>query len=206
MWRENHRIGSQVGPKSPSSDYPRRKRWTQMCRCTTRAIGAPSRQLLTGAKYGHPFLLSPYFLSYFFCTRQIINSRTTWQRFPTRFPISFSSSYRYTVHVRRRKNSYPLVISWGLLFVLYVRDCYPRNSKIYLSWFQGCALIGLGSFLFHATLLYEAQLADELPMIYVASFQLAILLESEPGFGLQSIYSKTLVAATVVFDIVFTAS
>jgi hypothetical protein len=52
---------------------------------------------------------------------------------------------------------------------------HPRLS------FQGCALIGLGSFCFHATLLYEAQLADELPMIYLASFLLLVLLESEFG-------------------------
>jgi dihydroceramidase len=67
-------------------------------------------------------------------------------------------------------------------------------------------LIGLGSFCFHATLLYEAQLADELPMIYVASLFLAVLLESEPGFGFRSAYSKVLVAAIVVFNVVFTAS
>jgi hypothetical protein len=71
---------------------------------------------------------------------------------------------------------------------------------------QGCALVGLGSIFFHATLLYEAQLADELPMIYAASFLLAVLLESEPGFGFKSTYSKFLVAATILFDIVFTAS
>jgi dihydroceramidase len=64
----------------------------------------------------------------------------------------------------------------------------------------------LGSIFFHATLLYEAQLADELPMIYAASFLLAVLLESEPGFGFKSTYSKFLVAATILFDIVFTAS
>jgi hypothetical protein len=77
---------------------------------------------------------------------------------------------------------------------------HPRLS------FQGCALIGLGSFCFHATLLYEAQLADELPMIYLASFLLLVLLESEPGFNFRSTYSKALVAATVVFDILFSAS
>lgn len=71
---------------------------------------------------------------------------------------------------------------------------------------QGCALVGLGSTFFHATLLYEAQLADELPMIYVASIFLLVLLESEPGFGFKSTYSKFLVAATVLFDIAFTAS
>jgi len=35
---------------------------------------------------------------------------------------------------------------------------------------------------------------------------LAVLLESEPGFGFKSTYSKFVVAATVVFDILFTAS
>jgi dihydroceramidase len=67
-------------------------------------------------------------------------------------------------------------------------------------------LVGLGSFCFHATLLYEAQLADELPMIYVVSIFLAILLESEPGFGFKSTYSKLLVAAFVVFDVAFTVT
>jgi hypothetical protein len=43
-------------------------------------------------------------------------------------------------------------------------------------------------------------------MIYVVSFFLAILFESEPGFGFKSTYSKFLIAATVVFDILFTGS
>jgi dihydroceramidase len=64
----------------------------------------------------------------------------------------------------------------------------------------------LGSVFFHATLLYEAQLADELPMVYQASFLLLVLLESEPGFGFKSTYSKLLIAATVLFDLLFTAS
>ena len=34
---------------------------------------------------------------------------------------------------------------------------------------QGIAGIGVGSFLFHATLKYEAQLLDELPMIYTSA-------------------------------------
>ena len=71
---------------------------------------------------------------------------------------------------------------------------------------QGCTLVGIGSFFFHATLLYEAQLADELPMIYVVSCLLAILLESEAGFGLKSTYSKLLIAGVVAFDALFTAS
>jgi hypothetical protein len=34
---------------------------------------------------------------------------------------------------------------------------------------QGTAGVGVGSFLFHATLKHEAQLLDELPMIYTSA-------------------------------------
>jgi hypothetical protein len=43
-------------------------------------------------------------------------------------------------------------------------------------------------------------------MIYVASYLLAMLLESERGFGLKSTYSKILVVGVVGFDAAFTAS
>lgn len=43
-------------------------------------------------------------------------------------------------------------------------------------------------------------------MIYVASYLLAMLLESEIGFGLKSTYSKIVVAGIVAFDVLFTAS
>jgi dihydroceramidase len=35
---------------------------------------------------------------------------------------------------------------------------------------QGFAIVGLGSFIFHATLRWEAQLMDELPMVWVATY------------------------------------
>jgi len=71
---------------------------------------------------------------------------------------------------------------------------------------QGIVLVGIGSFLFHATLLYEAQLADELPMIYVGSISLFIVFDDEPGYGLQSWRSKILIALLLLFDILFTWS
>lgn len=43
-------------------------------------------------------------------------------------------------------------------------------------------------------------------MIYVASYLLAMVLESETGFGLKSTYSKMLVVGVVLFDVAFTAS
>lgn len=126
-----------------------------------------------------------------------------WPKSPTRSPIFSSCTYLYTEQFCHRGNLYPLDISWDLPFVFRVHNCHFRVDLLRL---QGCALVGLGSIFFHATLLYEAQLADELPMIYVASFFLAVLLESEPGFGFKSTYSKFLVAAIVIFDVVFTAS
>jgi len=42
------------------------------------------------------------------------------------------------------------------------------------------ALVGLGSFTFHATLLYSAQLLDELPMIYCALIFVFFVLEDQP--------------------------
>ena len=47
---------------------------------------------------------------------------------------------------------------------------------------QGVAVVGIGSFIFHASLLYEAQLADELPMVLVASYSLFILSDLRKGF------------------------
>lgn len=46
----------------------------------------------------------------------------------------------------------------------------------------GIALVGLGSLAFHATLLYEAQLLDELPMIYTSlCLSYCILEDSKRG-------------------------
>jgi len=116
------------------------------------------------------------------------------------------ANYQFSHYVAEISNTF------SNLFFVYISLYGARLSSKeslptrYLVGFAGCALIGLGSFFFHATLLYEAQLADELPMIYMASFSLAVLLESEPGFEFKSTYSKFLVIATVIFDVAFTAS
>ncbi|KAI0297571.1 ceramidase [Multifurca ochricompacta] len=116
------------------------------------------------------------------------------------------ANYQFSRYVAEISNTFSNVFFIGISLYgahLSTKESLPAR---YLVGFAGCALVGLGSFFFHATLLYEAQLADELPMIYVASFLLAMLLESEPGFGLKSTYSKLLIMATVIFDISFTAS
>lgn len=69
---------------------------------------------------------------------------------------------------------------------------------------QGFALVGLGSFIFHATLQYEAQLADELPMIYVASYCTAVLFDLQPGFSINNARSRTIITLLLSFNILFT--
>ena len=69
---------------------------------------------------------------------------------------------------------------------------------------QGFALVGAGSFVFHATLQYEAQLADELPMIYVASYCCAVMFDLQPGFSLQNPKTRSIIAFLVGFNVLFT--
>lgn len=68
---------------------------------------------------------------------------------------------------------------------------------------KGFTLVGLGSFAFHATMLYEAQLADELPMIFVASYGCFIVFDTESSFGALSRRGKTLLFSLVTFNILF---
>ena len=69
---------------------------------------------------------------------------------------------------------------------------------------QGFALVGIGSFIFHATLLYSAQLADELPMIYVASYCCAVLFDTQPGYDLNNAKSLGIIMFTVALNVLFT--
>jgi dihydroceramidase len=66
--------------------------------------------------------------------------------------------------------------------------------------------VGLGSFAFHATLLFEAQLADELPMIYVGSYSAWILYDTMPGWDIWNTRSLINFGALIAFDVLFTWS
>jgi dihydroceramidase len=49
-------------------------------------------------------------------------------------------------------------------------------------------------------------MADELPMVYTASWCLFVLLETEPGFKRPSLYARALLGGTVLFNALFTWS
>lgn len=66
-------------------------------------------------------------------------------------------------------------------------------------------MVGLGSMIFHATLLYGAQLADELPMIYVATYCSAMLFDTDSGFA-RTTKTATIAAIYILFNVLFTWS
>jgi dihydroceramidase len=70
--------------------------------------------------------------------------------------------------------------------------CAINGSNLVTYHGQILALVGIGSFAFHATLLYEAQLADELPMIFGASYGIFLLTDTGHGFGLRTARSRVL--------------
>lgn len=70
---------------------------------------------------------------------------------------------------------------------------------------QAFAIVGVGSFAFHATLLYTAQLADELPMIFSVSSSLFIVFDTVPGFKMTP-SSWFVLVFFVVFNIFFSWS
>ncbi|KJA28533.1 hypothetical protein HYPSUDRAFT_177683 [Hypholoma sublateritium FD-334 SS-4] len=104
--------------------------------------------------------------------------------------------------------------SFSNLFTIGISLCGLREANVpnkelptrYGIGYLGVALVGLGSFFFHATLLFEAQLADELPMIYVGSMSLFLLFDNKPGFGINNSRSQLLLVLLALFDVLFTWS
>jgi dihydroceramidase len=74
------------------------------------------------------------------------------------------------------------IVAAGLLGIWLHRRLLEAR---FLLCFASVALVGLGSIAFHATLRFELQMADELPMLYSAVIMVYILLENrrERRFG-----------------------
>ncbi|EIM91264.1 alkaline phytoceramidase [Stereum hirsutum FP-91666 SS1] len=116
------------------------------------------------------------------------------------------ANYQFSHYIAEMANSLSnLITVWFAVKGARQTSRYdlPRRYQFY--W-AGLLLVGLGSFAFHATLLYGPQLADELPMIYVASWSCFLLYDTQPGFNLRNRRSTTLLFAMAAFDILFTAS
>ncbi|KAH6917050.1 ceramidase [Coprinopsis sp. MPI-PUGE-AT-0042] len=115
-------------------------------------------------------------------------------------------NYQFSPYVAEMANTFSNLFTVAISLLGLQHAASQGLPKRYIMGYLGVALVGVGSFFFHATLQFHAQLADELPMIYVASFSLWMLFDSKPGFSMRSWRTTSVTAAAVVFDILFTWS
>ncbi|KAF8167377.1 ceramidase [Crassisporium funariophilum] len=115
-------------------------------------------------------------------------------------------NHQFSPYVAEMANTFSNLFTVALALCGYLEATREGLPKRYGLGYAGVALVGIGSFFFHATLLFTAQLADELPMIYVGSMSLFLLFDNKPGFGLRSTRTKFLIALLVLFNTLFTWS
>ncbi|HKO93053.1 MAG TPA: ceramidase [Polyangiaceae bacterium] len=83
---------------------------------------------------------------------------------------------RYICELFNTVSSLSMLVA-GLLGLCLHRRLLERR---FLLGFASVALVGLGSIAFHASLRFELQMADELPMLYAVIVMVYILLENGP--------------------------
>ncbi|KAF8514763.1 ceramidase-domain-containing protein [Gautieria morchelliformis] len=113
-------------------------------------------------------------------------------------------NYQFSSYIAELANTLSNIFTVGLALHGCRKAVAQSLPTRYFASFAGFGLVGIGSFAFHATLLYEAQLADELPMIYVCSQSLYVLFETAPGAIHDSSRRKPLAAIIIIFDLIFT--
>ncbi|KAH9923668.1 alkaline phytoceramidase [Fomitopsis serialis] len=116
------------------------------------------------------------------------------------------ANYQFSNYIAEATNTFSNLCTVGLalwgLYQAYAQSLPPR----YFIGQAGFALVGVGSMIFHATLLFEAQLADELPMIYVASYCCAVLFDTTRGYDLRDSPIIPLLIGVTTFNVLFTWS
>ncbi|KAF7307161.1 hypothetical protein MIND_00509700 [Mycena indigotica] len=116
-------------------------------------------------------------------------------------------NYQFSYYIAEMANSFSNIITLG---VAVFGAQLARQEKLpprFLLGYLGIAAVGAGSFWFHATLLYKAQLGDELPMIWVAVMCLWLLFDQHPGFHfLKTNRSRLTTIAALLFSVTFSWS
>ncbi|EMD32564.1 hypothetical protein CERSUDRAFT_68585 [Gelatoporia subvermispora B] len=116
------------------------------------------------------------------------------------------ANYQFSRYIAEAANTFSNLFTIGLALYGAVQAQSQGLPKRYLTGYTGFALVGLGSFIFHATLLFEAQLADELPMVYVASYCSVILFDTQRGFSWRNSNAIPLFLGYFLFNALFTWS
>ncbi|TFK19965.1 phytoceramidase [Coprinopsis marcescibilis] len=112
-------------------------------------------------------------------------------------------NHQFSPYIAEMANTLSNLFTVGIALAGLHEAAVQKLPPRYIMGYLGVALVGIGSFFFHATLQYHAQLADELPMIYVGSMSLWLLFDNKPGFGVSTLRTKFLIAATIILDILF---
>lgn len=115
-------------------------------------------------------------------------------------------NFQFSPYIAEMANTFSNIFTITLALCGGFQAMKERLPSRFPLGYAGVGLVGIGSCFFHATLLFEAQLADELPMIYVGSMSLFIVFDNKPGFGLSSTRSKMLIVLLALFDVLFTWS
>jgi len=112
-------------------------------------------------------------------------------------------NYQFSFYVAEMANTFSNLGT--VFFALYgfIRAIEEGLPPRYLAAFFSVFIVGIGSMAFHGTLLYEAQLADELPMIMVTSQVLYMQFEILPGPRQKSSRRYPLAALVIGFNVAF---
>ncbi|KAK0465540.1 ceramidase-domain-containing protein [Desarmillaria tabescens] len=116
------------------------------------------------------------------------------------------ANYQFSFYVAELVNTFSNLYSIGLAVYGVLNIIRQSLPPVYTIGFIGFATVGLGSFAFHATLLFHWQLADELPMVYVASLGCWVLYDRSPGFSFVDSRALITLFMTIAFDALFTWS
>ncbi|KAI0652484.1 alkaline phytoceramidase [Trametes meyenii] len=116
------------------------------------------------------------------------------------------ANYQFSRYIAESANTFSNLVTIALAAYGAWQSVSENLPWRYLAGWTGFALVGIGSFIFHATLLFEAQLMDELPMIYVASYCCATLFDMSRGFSIRNSNGVQLSVIFVVFNVLFTWS
>lgn len=116
------------------------------------------------------------------------------------------ANYQFSYYIAEMANTFSNLFTITLAVCGGLTAAGQSLPARYVAGYAGIGLVGIGSFAFHATLLFQAQLADELPMIYVGTMGLWFLFDDRPGFGVKTGRTKLLITLLIAFDILFTWS
>ncbi|KAI0654509.1 alkaline phytoceramidase [Cubamyces menziesii] len=116
------------------------------------------------------------------------------------------ANYQFSRYIAEAANTFSNLFTVALAVYGSWQSVSEKLPPRYLAGWMGFALVGIGSFIFHATLLFEAQLMDELPMVYVASYCCAILFDTSHGFSFRDSNALRLSIIFIAFNALFTWS